>query len=89
MKEIIEVEIKILKKGDKILGLWENRLLVQHKDGSAEFFLLEIDENGLPRVKNQSWKITEGHGEIHIEKYNVNKDGEKTPSDDSVKVITF
>jgi len=89
MGDHIEVEIKILKKGDKVIGLWENRLLIQHKDGSAEFFLLEIDENGFPRINDQTWKITEGHGEIHIEKFDVNNDGKKTPSDDSVKVITF
>lgn len=88
MKNQIEVEIKILKDGDEIIGLWENRILIRHKDGTAEFFILEIDTNGYPRLNNKTWKITKGDGEIHITKKEEtqknNLKGGKPP-----KVITF
>lgn len=90
MTSRVEVEIKILKDGDEIIGLWDNRVLIKHKDGSAEFFILEIDSNGYPRLNNKTWKITKGDGEVHIikketeEKKVSNSKGGKTP-----KVITF
>ncbi|CAN0621512.1 conserved protein of unknown function [Burkholderia multivorans] len=90
MSNQVEVEIKILKDGDEIIGLWDNRVLIKHKDGSAEFFILEIDDNGYPRLNNKTWKITKGDGEIHIAKKETknkkdsNQTGGKPP-----KVITF
>lgn len=88
MENQVEVEIKILKEGDEIVGLWENRILIRHKDGSAEFFILEIDSNGYPRLNNKTWKITKGDGEIHITKREPEgkkgSNGGKPP-----KVITF
>jgi hypothetical protein len=88
MCDRVEVEIRILKDGDEIIGLWENRVLIKHKDGSAEFFILDIDSNGYPRLNNKTWKITKGDGEVHISsrapvgKKSSNK---KVPP----KVITF
>ena len=88
MENQVEVEIKILKEGDEIIGLWENRVLIKHKDGSAEFFILEIDSNGYPRLNNKTWKITKGNGEIHITK--KGPEGKKNSSDGKPpKVITF
>lgn len=88
MDSQVEVEIKILKEGDEIIGIWENRVLIKHKDGSAEFFILEIDSNGYPRLNNKTWKITKGNGEVHIiAKDEVGKKGQKGSR--SPKVITF
>lgn len=88
MANEVEVEIKILKDGDEIIGLWENRILVRHKDGSAEFFILDIDENGYPRLSNKTWKITKGDGEIHISK-KVEKEKKGSKGGKPPKVITF
>jgi hypothetical protein len=71
MSNQVEVEIKILQDGDEIVGLWENRVLVKHKDGTAEFFILELDNNGYPRLSNKTWKITKGEGEVHITKKKI------------------
>lgn len=84
----VEVEIRILQDGDEILGLWDNRVLIKHKDGSAEFFILEIDINGYPRLNSKTWKITKGEGEVHITAKDV--DGKKRPQGKKPpKVITF
>jgi len=88
MANEVEVEIKILKEGDEIIGLWGNRILVRHKDGSAEFFILDIDENGYPRLSNKTWKITRGDGEIHISK-KVEEDKKRSKGGKPPKVITF
>lgn len=88
MANEVEVEIKILKEGDEIIGLWENRILVRHKDGSAEFFILDIDENGYPRLSNKTWKISKGDGEIHISK-KAEKEKKGFKGGNPPKVITF
>ena len=88
MANEVEVEIKILKEGDEIIGLWENRILVRHKDGNAEFFILSIDENGYPRLSNKTWKITKGDGEIHIKK-NLENKNKGSKGGNPPKVITF
>ncbi|MFV3406787.1 hypothetical protein ACNFIC_22990 [Pseudomonas sp. NY15463] len=88
MSDQVEVEIKILKDGDEIIGLWENRVLIKHSDGSAEFFILEIDDDGYPRLNNKTWKITKGDGEIHIapkKAPNERSSKKKLPP----KIITF
>jgi hypothetical protein len=88
MSNRVEVEIRILQDGDEIIGLWDNRVLIKHKDGSAEFFILEIDNNGYPRLNNKTWKITKGDGEIHITAKEAH--GKKNPqSKKPPKVITF
>lgn len=62
----MKVEIGILQDGDEVLGMWENRILVKHKSGEAEFFVIEVDENGMPRLSSHSWLITYGNREIKI-----------------------
>ncbi|WP_308725328.1 hypothetical protein [Metapseudomonas otitidis] len=89
MSSQVEVEIKILKDGDEIIGLWDNRILVKHKDGSAEFFILEIDNNGYPRLNTKTWKITRGDGEIHITKKETEKNSRISKAGKPPKVITF
>lgn len=89
MNDSFEVEIKILKDGDEIVGLWENRILIKHKDGSAEFFIIQIDENGYPRIDNQTWKITKGDGEVHLTKKPSKRKKNKEIQSKDAKVITF
>ncbi|EGR0637455.1 hypothetical protein E5T98_21565 [Vibrio vulnificus] len=88
MTSKVEVEIKILKDGDDIVGLWDNRVLVKHADGSAEFFILEIDDRGYPRLNNKTWKITKGEGEVHITK-DESKSSKGSKGGKAPKVITF
>lgn len=88
MSDRVEVEIKILKDGDEIIGLWENRILIKHKDGSAEFFILEIDSDGYPRINNKTWKITQGDGEVHIAP-KTSADKKSSKKKVLPKIITF
>jgi hypothetical protein len=62
----MKIEIGILKEGDEILGMWENRILIKHKNGESEFFIIEVDENGMPRINNDTWLITYGDREIKL-----------------------
>ncbi|MEH6372346.1 hypothetical protein [Pectobacterium carotovorum] len=90
MTSQLDVEIKILKDGDEIIGLWDNRILVKHKDGSAEFFILEIDSDGYPRLNNKTWKITKGDGEIHVTKKETEeRKGSRSKGGKPAKVMTF
>lgn len=89
MSNNFEVEIKILQDGDEIIGLWENRILIKHKDGSAEFFIIQIDANGYPRLDNKTWKITKGEGEVHITKKPSNDESSECKLSKNPTVITF
>jgi len=89
MTNQFDVDIKILREGDEIVGIWENRILIKHEDGSAEFFIIHIDENGCPRLDNKTWKITKGDGEIHINKTKVNVKDKKKTASDGPTIITF
>lgn len=89
MSNNFEVEIKILQDGDEIIGLWENRILIKHKDGSAEFFIIQIDANGYPRLDNKTWKITKGEGEVHITKKPSNDESSEGKLSKNPTVITF
>lgn len=82
----MKIEIGILQEGDEILGMWENRILVKHKNGEAEFFIIEIDDNGMPRINNDMWLITYGDREIKVtdlKNKSKRKTGKKKPSEES------
>ena len=73
-------KIKILKKGDRVIGLFENRILVQKKSGEALIFEISKDENNAPRIdEGQICLITFGKNEIEGE---VRKDTK-------IKITTF
>lgn len=59
-----QIKIGILKKGDTVLNVWENHVAVQKKSGEVEVFVIEFDENGLPRVAPKTFLITYGKGSI-------------------------
>jgi hypothetical protein len=73
------LKIRILDKGDKVIGFHENKIAVQKKSGEAVLYLLEEDENGFPRIsREKSCMVTFGNCEI-----------ESKSNKNDVKVTTF
>ncbi len=61
-------KVKILKKGDRVIGVFENRILVQKKNGEALIFEISEDENGAPWIDEEKvCLITFGKNEIESE----------------------
>lgn len=51
-------EIQILEAGDQAIGFSENKLAVKKRTGEVAIFLIEFDENKLPRVSPETLLIT-------------------------------
>lgn len=51
-------KIQILEDGDQAIGFSENKLAVKKLTGEVEIFLIEFDENKLPRISSETLLIT-------------------------------
>lgn len=74
-----EIKIKILKKGDKVLNVFNflqsTAISVQRKKGHVDIILLEPNEDKIPEITS-TWTICEGNNEVEI-------------SVDDIKISTF
>ncbi len=60
----MQIEIGLLKKGDTVLNVWDNNIAIRRKNENVEIFHYDLDENGLPRLSDNSILITQGDGII-------------------------
>lgn len=58
----VQVRFEILKKGDSVLNVWDNNIAVKRKNGDVEILHYDLNEDGLPRISNNSILITQGDG---------------------------
>ena len=60
----MQIKFEILKKGETVLNVWENHIAVQKKSGEVEIYQFYRDEDGLPRLSENTILITHGNGSI-------------------------
>lgn len=60
----MQIKFEILKKGDAVLNVWEGHIAVQKKTGEVEVFQYYLDNEGLPRLSENTLLITQGNGSI-------------------------
>ena len=60
----MQIKFQILKKGDIVLNVWENHIAVKKKSGEVEIFQFYVDEEGLPRLSENTILVTQGNGSI-------------------------
>ena len=60
----MQIKFELLKKGDSVLNVWENHIAVKKKSGDVEIFQFFLDEQGLPRLDENTILITQGNGSI-------------------------
>lgn len=58
----MQIRFEILKKGDEVLNVWENKIAIKKKNGDVEILHYDIGEDGLPRMAADSVLITQGNG---------------------------
>lgn len=63
----MQIKFEILKKGDTVLNVWENHIAVKKKSGEVEIFQFYLDEEGLPRLSENTVLITQGNGSVSAE----------------------
>ncbi len=63
----MQIKFEILKKGDTVLNVWENHIAVKKKSGEVEIFQFFVDEEGLPRLAENTILVTFGNGSISAE----------------------
>ena len=60
----MQIKFEILKKGDTVLNVWDNHIAVKKKSGEVEIFQFYVDEEGLPRLSENTILVTQGNGSI-------------------------
>jgi len=60
----MQIKFEILKKGDTVLNVWENHIAVKKKSGEVEIFQFFLDEEGLPRLSDNTILVTKGNGSV-------------------------
>lgn len=74
----MQIKFEILKKGDSVLNVWDNYIAVKKKSGEVEIYQFFWDEQGFPRLADNTILVTQGSG-------NVTAKGD----DSNVEVFTF
>lgn len=60
----MRIKFEILKKGDTVLNVWENHIAVKKKSGEVEIFQFFLDDEGLPRLSDNTILVTQGNGSV-------------------------
>ena len=60
----MQIKFEILKNGDTVLNVWENHIAVKKKSGEVEIFQFFLDEEGLPRLSDNTILVTKGNGSV-------------------------
>ena len=63
----MQIKFEILKKGDTVLNVWKDHIAVKKKSGEVEIFQFYVDEEGLPRLSENTILVTQGNGSISAE----------------------
>jgi hypothetical protein len=86
----VQIELKILNKGDKVLNTWENKISIKRKNGEVEIFTINLDENNLPRISPDTLLITFGKNQVSIKNTaNRNNNRNDKNEDDDFEIGTF
>ena len=74
----MQIKFGILRKGDTVLNVWDNHIAVKKKNSDVEIYQFYLDDEGLPRLAENTVLVTQGDGSISAK-----------AGDGSVEVMTF
>jgi hypothetical protein len=57
---------KLLKKGDKVLNVWENRVAILRKNGEVDIFNLVFEKGSFARIDSEVINIGYGNETIEV-----------------------
>ena len=60
----MQVRLEVLKKDDSVLNVWDNKIAIKIKNGDVEILVYELNDDGLPKLSNNSILITRGDGVV-------------------------
>ncbi len=60
----MQVRFEILKEGDTVINVWDSHIAVRKETGEVEIYKFFVDEEGLPRIADDSILVTHGDGII-------------------------
>lgn len=66
MESIVIYSIKILKKGDKVLNVWDNKIAILRANGEVDIYGIVLAEGSLPTLSKDIWRVTYGNETIEI-----------------------
>jgi hypothetical protein len=59
-------KLKIMSEGDQVLNCWDDKIAIRRANGEVDIFQILIEENDLPRLSDDIWRITYGNNTIEI-----------------------
>lgn len=62
----MQYKFELLKKGETVLNVWDNKIAVKKASGEVEIFQYNIDESGYLRLEKDTVLITFGTGIIRV-----------------------
>lgn len=55
---LVQLKLEILNKGDEVLSIEDNRIVVKKESGEAEILTIEYDADNFPRVSDKKILVT-------------------------------
>lgn len=60
------MRIKIMKKGEKFMGIWQDRIVLVNESGEGRLIKVSTDEDGIRVIPEDEISITYGDGTIEV-----------------------
>ena len=74
----MQVRFEILQEGDTVINVWESYIAVKKETGEVEIYHFYLDEEGFPRLSENTILVTHGNGSISMQ-----------AEDNTIEVTTF
>lgn len=60
------MNIKVMKKGEKFIGVWQDRIVLVNENGEGRLIKISTDEDGVRVIPEDEINITYGDGIIEM-----------------------
>ncbi|GBR72884.1 hypothetical protein NO1_0341 [Candidatus Termititenax aidoneus] len=61
-----KISLEILKKGDEVLNVYDDKIVVKHSNGKVEIFKIIFEKDGMVSIDDTECIITYGDREVEI-----------------------
>jgi hypothetical protein len=78
-------KIKIMSEGDQVLNCWDDKIAIRRTNGEVDIFQISIEENHLPTLSEDVWRVTYGNNTIEIIDKDNKSNGKSKSRKKSVK----
>ncbi|CAA0097179.1 Uncharacterised protein [BD1-7 clade bacterium] len=81
--------IKVLKEGDKVLNVWDEKIAILRANGEVDIYGVVFEKGCLPKLSEDVWRISYGNETIDISGGGPQKSMESDDDEDDDFEITI